>query len=74
MPLRSAEILVLLGYPPLEAYMNKTRQISVRNAIGMNLLWVGERLDEFLRWLQAFSFQMLEVKFCKLFNLYLRSA
>lgn len=59
MPLRSTEILVLLGYPSLEVYINKTRQISVRNGIGMNLLWVAVRLDEFLTWLPAFSFQML---------------
>lgn len=55
----STEILGLLGYPLLEVYIKKPRQISVRTGIGMNLLWVGERVDGFLKWLPAFSFQML---------------
>lgn len=44
MPLRSTELIVLLRYPSLEAYISKTREISVPNGTGMNLLYVWKRL------------------------------
>lgn len=44
MPLRRTEIIVLLRYPSLEVYISKTREISVQNGTGMNLLYVWKRL------------------------------
>lgn len=71
---RSTEIIVLLWYSFLDAYKNEVRQISVRNGIDMNLPWLGKGLSKFLRLLSTFSFWVLYVKFCKVFNLRLRNA